>query len=100
MIAGTTARKRCQGSESGCEVQPACGPRELRVDPADTGTHQAVSLDEREDLVVGRGDNRGEFAEEPQHFRPLGEVAARRIGGALDSPGNRVARPKVPDPVS
>ena len=67
------------GLESGGEVQTACGPRELRIDPADTGTHQAVSLDEREDLVVGREDNRGEFAEEPQHFRPLCEVAARQL---------------------
>jgi len=74
------SRTTLQGSESGCEIQPACGSRELRVerpqfrgcqrrsrqevriDPADAGAHQAVSLDELEDFVVGRGYGRGEFA--------------------------------------
>ena len=55
------------------------GRQEVRVDPADAGPHQAMVLDEREDFVVGRGHDRRELAQQPQHFPPLGEIAARQL---------------------
>jgi len=89
--------ERFGGSEQGCEVEPACGPRELhverpefrarqrcgrqkvRIDPADSRPHEAMSFDERQRFVVRRRDDRRELSQEMEHVGTLREIAARQL---------------------